>query len=80
PVCSKILELVRQREAQTTRVQFTQMSMFSSRIRDLESKTTWMETKLKESLIRLEKQIAERRARIHQLEDLVYRLMHRYRL
>ncbi|KDN71745.1 hypothetical protein CSUB01_02641 [Colletotrichum sublineola] len=50
------------------------------RIRDLESKTTWMETKLKESLIRLEKQIAERRARIHQLEDLVYRLMHRCRL
>ncbi|OHE92142.1 hypothetical protein CORC01_12545 [Colletotrichum orchidophilum] len=80
PVRTKTLELVRQREALTARVQFTQMSMISSRIRDLESRTTWMEAKSEESFIRMENQIAEQRAQIHRLEDLVYRLMHRSRL
>jgi N-acetylglucosaminylphosphatidylinositol deacetylase len=36
-VRTKALELVRQREALTARVQFLQMSMVSSRLRDLES-------------------------------------------
>lgn len=36
-VRTKALELVRQREALTARVQFLQMSMISSRLRDLES-------------------------------------------
>ncbi|KAF0328400.1 hypothetical protein GQ607_004196 [Colletotrichum asianum] len=80
PVRSKTLELVRQREALTGRVQFTQMSMISSRIRDLESKTIRTESKSEESFIRMENQIAEQRAQIHRLEDLVYRLMHRNRL
>ncbi|KXH69177.1 hypothetical protein CSAL01_06003 [Colletotrichum salicis] len=80
PVRTKTLELVRQREALTSRVQFTQMSMISSRIRDLESRTTWTEAKSEESFIRMENQIAEQRAQIHRLEDLVYRLMHRSRL
>ncbi|WQF75141.1 hypothetical protein CDEST_00155 [Colletotrichum destructivum] len=80
PVRSKTLDLVRQREALTARVQFTQMSMISSRIRDLESRTTWTEAKTEDSFIRMEKQIAEQRAQIHRLEDLVYRLMHRNRL
>ncbi|GKT54231.1 hypothetical protein ColTof3_01570 [Colletotrichum tofieldiae] len=80
PVRSKTLELVRQREALTARVQFTQMSMISSRIRDLESRTTWTEAKTEDSSIRMENQIAEQRAQIHRLEDLVYRLMHRSRL
>ncbi|KZL85785.1 hypothetical protein CI238_05279 [Colletotrichum incanum] len=80
PVRSKTLELVRQREALTARVQFTQMSMISSRIRDLESRTTWTEAKTEDSFIRMENQIAEQRAQIHRLEDLVYRLMHLSRL
>ncbi|KAF9877978.1 hypothetical protein CkaCkLH20_04554 [Colletotrichum karsti] len=80
PVRTKTLDLVRQREAMTGRVQFTQMSMISSRIRDLESRATWTEARSEESFIRMESQIAEQRAHIHRLEDLVYRLMHRKRL
>ncbi|PHH85266.1 hypothetical protein CDD83_673 [Cordyceps sp. RAO-2017] len=41
PVRTKALELVRQREALTARVQFLHMSIISSRLRDLESKTQW---------------------------------------
>ncbi|KAM4062626.1 hypothetical protein HRG_007455 [Hirsutella rhossiliensis] len=41
PVRTKALELVRQREALTARVQFLHMSMISSRLRDLEAKAQW---------------------------------------
>ncbi|TDZ33411.1 hypothetical protein C8035_v011864 [Colletotrichum spinosum] len=70
------MELVRQREAPTARVQFTQMSMTSTRIRDLEARMTRTVTKATESFIRMENQIVEQRAQIHRLEELVYRLMH----
>ncbi|KAK4090662.1 hypothetical protein VFPBJ_07121 [Purpureocillium lilacinum] len=51
PVRTKALELVRQREALTARVQFLQMSMMSSRLRDLEARTKWAEAKFEEGLM-----------------------------
>ncbi|TEA19982.1 hypothetical protein C8034_v004261 [Colletotrichum sidae] len=80
PVRNETMELVRQREALTARVQFTQMSMTSTRIRDLEARMTRTVTKATESFIRMENQMVEQRAQIHRLEELVYRLMHGNRL
>ncbi|UNI17213.1 N-acetylglucosaminylphosphatidylinositol deacetylase [Purpureocillium takamizusanense] len=51
PVRTKALELVRQREALTARVQFLQMSLMSSRLRDLEARTKWAEAKFDAGLI-----------------------------
>ncbi|KAM0526728.1 hypothetical protein D7B24_001815 [Verticillium nonalfalfae] len=80
PVRTKALALVRQRDALTARVQFTQMSMISSRIRDLERKTQWKEARTEKSFLRMQADMAEQRAQIHRLEDLVYRMMHRDRV
>ncbi|KAF5017589.1 hypothetical protein F66182_10465 [Fusarium sp. NRRL 66182] len=77
PVRTKALELVRQREGLTARVQFMQMSMISSRLRDLESRTKWREMKMDESSRKLEALVESQRDRIHRLEDLVGRLTHR---
>ncbi|PKS13331.1 hypothetical protein jhhlp_000102 [Lomentospora prolificans] len=71
PVRKKALELVRQRDALTGRVQFAQMSMVSSRIRDLETRVKWMETINYESLGRLERSMTEHREEMQKLEDLV---------
>ncbi|KAF4980397.1 hypothetical protein FZEAL_3576 [Fusarium zealandicum] len=76
PVRTKALELVRQREALTARVQFMQTSMISSRLRDLESRTKWREMKMDESSRKLESLVENQRDRIHRLEDLVSRMMH----
>ncbi|KAJ4124237.1 hypothetical protein NW768_009591 [Fusarium equiseti] len=72
-VRTKALELVRQREGLTARVQFMQMSMISSRLRDLESRTKWREMKMDESSRKLESLVENQRDRIHRLEDLVRR-------
>ncbi|KAF4962311.1 hypothetical protein FSARC_9596 [Fusarium sarcochroum] len=77
PVRTKALELVRQREGLTARVQFMQMSMISSRLRDLESRTKWREMKMDESSRKLESLVENQGDRIHRLEDLVSRLTHR---
>ncbi|KEZ45281.1 hypothetical protein SAPIO_CDS2075 [Scedosporium apiospermum] len=71
PVRKKALELVRQRDALTGRVQFAQMSMISSRVRDLETRMKWMETINYESLTRLEKYVTEQRDDVLRLEELV---------
>ncbi|RSM04200.1 hypothetical protein CEP52_006960 [Fusarium oligoseptatum] len=76
PVRTKALELVRQREGLTTRVQFMQTSMISSRLRDLESRTKWREMKMDESSRKLEALVESQRDRIHRLEELVSRLTH----
>ncbi|KAK7398631.1 N-acetylglucosaminyl-phosphatidylinositol de-N-acetylase [Neonectria punicea] len=75
-VRTKALELVRQREGLTARVQFMQMSMISSRLGDLESRTKWREMKMDESSRKLEALVENQRDRIHRLEELVSRLMH----
>lgn len=75
PVRTKALELVRQREGLTARVQFMQMSMISSRLRDLESRTKWREMKNDESSRKLESMIEHQRDKIYRLEDMVCRLM-----
>jgi hypothetical protein len=80
PVRAKALELVRQRDALTARVLFTQMSMISSRIRELENRANWREIKGEESLKRLEEIIYDQQAEIRSLEDLVRRIMHRNRV
>ncbi|KAH6893358.1 hypothetical protein B0T10DRAFT_482086 [Thelonectria olida] len=74
-VRSKVLELVRQREGLTARVQFMQMSMISSRLRDLESRTKWREMKTDDSSRKLEALVESQRDKIHQLEEVVNRLM-----
>ncbi|KAF4454762.1 hypothetical protein F53441_2840 [Fusarium austroafricanum] len=79
PVRTKALELVRQREGLTARVQFMQMSMITSRLRDLESRTKWREMKMDESSRKLESLVENQRDRIHRLEDLVSRLTNRER-
>ncbi|KAJ9151737.1 hypothetical protein NKR23_g2964 [Pleurostoma richardsiae] len=80
PVRAKALELVRQRDALTARVLFTQMSMISSRIRDLEHRANWWEVKTEEKTVRLEDMITAQQSEIRRLEDLVYRVMHKRRL
>ncbi|KAF7551218.1 hypothetical protein G7Z17_g5173 [Cylindrodendrum hubeiense] len=57
-------------------LQFMQMSMISSRLRDLESRTKWREMKMDESSRKLEALVENQRDRIRRLEDLVSRLMH----
>ncbi|KAI1373001.1 hypothetical protein F4677DRAFT_448826 [Hypoxylon crocopeplum] len=77
PVRTKALALVRQREALTNRVSFTQMSMISSRIRDLEQRAKAREMTVDNGLKRLEAIIEDQKAEIYRLEDMVYRTMHR---
>ncbi|EJT81186.1 hypothetical protein GGTG_01170 [Gaeumannomyces tritici R3-111a-1] len=79
-VRTKALELVRQRDALTARVLFTQMSMVASRIRELESRTNWREVKATESFKKLEDMITSQQGEIRRLEDLVYRIMHKRRV
>ncbi|KAL8371152.1 hypothetical protein RB595_001141 [Gaeumannomyces hyphopodioides] len=79
-VRTKALELVRQRDALTARVLFTQMSMVASRIRELESRTNWREVKTTENFKKLEDMITSQQGEIRRLEDLVYRIMHRRRV
>ena len=76
PVRTKALELVRQREGLTARVQFMQMSMISSRLRDLESRTKWREMKNDESSRKLETLVESQKDKINRLEELVHRLMY----
>ena len=77
PVRTKALELVRQREGLTARVQFMQMSMISSRLKDLEARTKWREMKMDESSRKLEALVEGQRDKIHRLEDLVCRVIQR---
>ncbi|KAI0004767.1 hypothetical protein F4779DRAFT_68323 [Xylariaceae sp. FL0662B] len=80
PVRTKALELVRQRDALTSRVSFTQMSMISSRIRDLERGGNEKDMEVDRKLRKLEAIIEDQRSEIHRLEDLIYRAMHRNRV
>ncbi|KAJ6439893.1 hypothetical protein O9K51_07784 [Purpureocillium lavendulum] len=50
PVRTKALELVRQREALTARVQFLQLSMMTSRLSDLEARVKRTESKVEHGL------------------------------
>ncbi|KAI5457688.1 putative deacetylase LmbE-like domain-containing protein [Mariannaea sp. PMI_226] len=74
-VRTKALELVRQRESLTARVQFMQMSMISSRLRDLESRTKWREMKMDDSSRKLEALVESQRDKINQLEEVVNRII-----
>ncbi|KXJ88924.1 hypothetical protein Micbo1qcDRAFT_207059 [Microdochium bolleyi] len=80
PVRSKALELVRQRDALTARVSFTQMSMISSRIGDLEHRSKSREAIVGRTLKKLEAIIHQQSGEIHRLEDKIYRIMHRDRV
>ncbi|KAH9898979.1 hypothetical protein F4778DRAFT_180810 [Xylariomycetidae sp. FL2044] len=80
PVRAKALELVRQRDALTARVSFTQMSMISSKIRDFEERNTRRETAVDNSLRKLEAVIENQKAEIYRLEDMIHRVMHRRRV
>ncbi|KFA77497.1 hypothetical protein S40288_04257 [Stachybotrys chartarum IBT 40288] len=71
-VRTKAMELVRQRESLTARVQFLQMSMLSSRLRDLEARTKWREMKMDESSRRMESLIEQQRVEIKRLEGLMH--------
>ncbi|OTA62020.1 hypothetical protein K449DRAFT_351118, partial [Hypoxylon sp. EC38] len=79
PVRTKALELVRQRDALTARVSFTQMSMISSRIRELEYRNETGKMDVHRSIKRLEAIVEDQKAEIYRLEDLVCRTMHRNR-
>ena len=57
-VRTKCLELVRQREALTTRVQFLQMSLLSARLRDLEGRIEGREVRMEDSLRKMEGEMA----------------------
>ncbi|KAI1105634.1 hypothetical protein F4804DRAFT_331055 [Jackrogersella minutella] len=70
PVRKEALDLVRQRDALTARVSFTQMSMISSTIRELEHKDKTRETEVSNSLKRVEAIIEDQKAEIYRLEDL----------
>lgn len=77
PVRSKALELVRQRESLTTRVQFLQMSMMSSRLRDVEARLKWREMKADESSRKAEGLMDSHGQEIRRLEELVHRKLRR---
>ncbi|KAI0476646.1 hypothetical protein F4859DRAFT_56344 [Xylaria cf. heliscus] len=77
PIRAQALELVRQREALTARVSFTQISMIASRIRDLEHKTGLGGDKIHNSLRTVGTAIENQKVEIYRLEDLLYRTMHR---
>jgi uncharacterized coiled-coil protein SlyX len=47
------------------------------RIRDLESRAKWRETRNDETLYRLESEIAQQREEIRQLEEVVFKLANR---
>lgn len=76
PVRAKALELVRQRESLTARVQFMQMSMISSRLRDLEMRTKGSEMRTEESSLKLQAMVENQKDRIRCLEDMMARLIH----
>ncbi|KAI1862442.1 hypothetical protein JX265_009156 [Neoarthrinium moseri] len=80
PRRTKAFELVRQRDALTARVSFTQMSMISSRIQNLEQGNRFQGDKTKDSLEKFGDIIEDQKAEIRRLEDLVYRVMHRTRV
>ncbi|KAI0399896.1 hypothetical protein F4802DRAFT_530298 [Xylaria palmicola] len=77
PIRAQALELVRQREALTARVSFTQISMIASRIRDLERRTATGEEEIRSGLENVEVIMRDQKAEIYRLEDLLYRTMHR---
>jgi N-acetylglucosaminylphosphatidylinositol deacetylase len=74
-VRTKALELVRQREALTARVQFLQMSMISSRLSDLEARTKWGEFKTDENSRKMDGVMQSRRDEVRRLETLVQQLL-----
>lgn len=74
-VRTKALELVRQREALTARVQFLQMSMISSRLSDLEARTKWAEFKTDESARKMEGVAESNRAEFERLGGLMRRVL-----
>lgn len=78
-VRSKALELVRQREALTTRVQFLQMSMVASRLRNLETRLKWREMKMDESSRKAEGFMDEQKGEVQRLDDIV-QLMRREKM
>ncbi|KAH7041355.1 uncharacterized protein B0I36DRAFT_233192 [Microdochium trichocladiopsis] len=80
PVRSKALDLVRQRDALTARVSFTQMSMIASRISDLEHRSATRDAVVDRTLKKLEAIIHHQSGEIHRLEDKLYRIMHRHRV
>ncbi|KAI1338199.1 hypothetical protein F5Y15DRAFT_417250 [Xylariaceae sp. FL0016] len=77
PLRAKALELVRQRDALGARVSFTQMSIISSKIRDLELDAQTRENHMHASLKKLEATIKDQKAEMNQLEDLAFRNIHR---
>ncbi|KAI0456202.1 hypothetical protein F5B21DRAFT_502674 [Xylaria acuta] len=77
PIRAQTLELVRQREALTARVSFTQISMIASRIRDLEQRSELREDKIGSCLQTIEATMEDHKAEIYRLEDLLYRTMRR---
>ncbi|KAK2589617.1 hypothetical protein QQS21_012704 [Conoideocrella luteorostrata] len=76
-VRTKAFELVRQREALTTRVQFLQMSMISSRLSDLEARTKWAWSKTDESSRKMEGVAERNREEFQHLEAMVRRILAR---
>lgn len=78
-VRTKALELVRQREALTARVQFLQMSMISSRLSDLEARTKWGELKTDENSRKMDGVVDSHKAEFRRLETLVQQVLGRER-
>lgn len=78
-VRTKALELVRQREALTARVQFLQMSMISSRLSDLEARTKWGEFKTDENSRKMDGVAEGRKEDYRRLENLLQQLLVRNR-
>ncbi|KAK8922278.1 hypothetical protein H634G_00417 [Metarhizium anisopliae BRIP 53293] len=74
-VRTKALELVRQREALTARVQFLQMSMISSRLSDLEARMKWGEFKADENSRKMDGVVENRKGEYNRLETLVQQLL-----
>lgn len=76
-VRTKALELVRQRESLTTRVQFLQMSMLSARLRDVEARMKWREMKADESARKVEGFMDSQGEEVRKFQDLVNLQMRR---
>lgn len=74
-VRTKALELVRQREALTARVQFLQMSMISSRLSDLEARTKWGELKTDENSSKMDEVVESHKEEFRRLGTLVQEVL-----
>lgn len=76
-VRTKAMELVRQREALTGRVQFLQMSMMSSRLGELEARLKWGEAKMDESSRKIDGLVELEKGGFRRMETLVQQMASR---